>query len=134
MTDNRPEMDVMFYQLVLSMQASIMQHLGKVMSPISGEVERNMEAAKYSIDILDMLKRKTDGNLIEDEAKMLDHVLYQLRMNYVEEVNKGEGDAAEKTDEPSSTEPGDAPATPASDEEPSATESDDGSKPSEEES
>ena len=100
MTENQAELDVMFYQLVLSMQASTMQHLGKVISPVSGKIERNMDAAKYSIDILDMLKRKTAGNLSDDEAKMLDHVLYQLHINYVEDANKGEGDAAaEKPDE-----------------------------------
>ena len=105
MTDNQAELDVMFYQLVLSMQASTMQHLGKVISPVSGEVERNLEAAKYSIDILDMLKRKTAGNVTDDEAKMLEHVLYQLRMNYIEEVKKGEEEATvEKTDEPSDSE------------------------------
>ena len=100
MTDNQTELDVMFYQLVLSMQASTMQYLGKVISPVSGKIERNMDAAKYSVDILDMLKKKTAGNLSDDEAKMLDSVLYQLHMNYVEEVNKGEGDTdAEKSDE-----------------------------------
>ncbi|MCD6249204.1 MAG: DUF1844 domain-containing protein [candidate division Zixibacteria bacterium] len=100
MTDNQTELDVMFYQLVLSMQASTMQYLGKVISPVSGKIERNMDAAKYSVDILDMLKKKTAGNLSDDEAKMLDSVLYQLHMNYVEEVNKGEGDTdAEKSNE-----------------------------------
>ena len=103
MTDNEAELDVMFYQLVLSMQASTMQHLGKVISPVSGKVERNMEAAKYSVDILDMLKRKTAGNLTDDEAKMLEHVLYQLRLNYLEEADKGD-EAAEKTDEPAAAE------------------------------
>jgi len=105
MTDNQNELDVMFYQLVLSMQASTMQHLGKVISPVSGKVERNMDAAKYSIDILDMLKRKTAGNVTDDESKMLESVLYQLRMNYVEEVKKGEEDTdAEKPDKPAASE------------------------------
>ena len=103
MTDNEAELDVMFYQLVLSMQASTMQHLGKVISPVSGKVERNMEAAKYSVDILDMLKRKTAGNLTDDEAKMLEHVLYQLRLNYLEEADKGD-EVEEKSDEPAAAE------------------------------
>ena len=107
MTDEKAEVDVMFYQLVLSMQASTMQHLGKVVSPLSGEIERNLDAARYSIDILDMLKRKTAGNLADDEAKMFDHVLYQLRMNYVEEVKKGEeAPASETPDQPAGPESG----------------------------
>ena len=88
MTDNHDNLDVMFYQLVLSLQASSMQHLGKVMSQVTGKIERNLEAAKYSIDMLEMLQRKTANNLGEEEKKLLDHVLYELRMNYVDEANK----------------------------------------------
>jgi hypothetical protein len=90
MTDKTDDLDIMYYQLVLSIQASTMQHLGKVMSPITGKVERNLEAARYSIDMLDMLQRKTAGNLSPEEQKLLDHVLHQLRLNYLDEVGKGD--------------------------------------------
>ena len=105
MTDNSNNLDVMFYQLILSMQASAMQHLGKVASQLTGKIERNLDAAKYSIDLLEMLQRKTDGNLTDDEKKMLDHVLYELRLNYVDEVNKGETpDETDEQKEPTATE------------------------------
>jgi hypothetical protein len=81
---------------VLSVQAAAMQHLGKVMSPMTGKVERNLDAARYSIDMLDMLQRKTAGNLTSEEQKLLDHVLHELRLNYLDEV--GKKDVAGKPD------------------------------------
>ena len=104
MTDQDAPFDVYFYQLVLSMQAAAWQQMGKVTSPLTGKIERNLEQAKLSIDMLEMLQRKTEGNLAEEEKTMLDRVLYELRMNYVDEANKpepkpeadtGEGAAAE---------------------------------------
>ena len=91
MSDRAEDLDILYYQLVLSMQAATMQHLGKVMSPVTGKVERNLEAARYSIDMLEMLQRKTVGNLSSDEQKLLDHVLHELRLNYLDETNKGAG-------------------------------------------
>lgn len=90
MTEKPDDLDVMYYQLVLSMQASAMQHLGKVVSQVTGKVERNLEAARYSIDMLEMLKRKTAGNLSDEEGKLIEHVLYELRLNYVDESAKGD--------------------------------------------
>ncbi len=79
----------LFTQLVLSFQAAAWQQMGKVKSIVSGKLERNLEMAKHSIDMLGMLKEKTSGNLTEDESIYLDHVLYELRMNYLDEVKKG---------------------------------------------
>jgi hypothetical protein len=79
----------LFTQLVLSFQAAAWQQMGKVASVISGKVERNLEMARHSIDMLMMLEEKTKGNLNEDESKYLAHVLYELRMNYLDEMKKG---------------------------------------------
>jgi hypothetical protein len=82
-----------------------MQHLGKVMSPVTGKVERNLDAARYSIDMLDMLQRKTAGNLTSEEQKLLDHILHELRLNYLDEVGKrdesGQSTAGEAGKQPS---------------------------------
>lgn len=98
----------LFTQLVLSFQAAAWQQMGKVASVISGKIERNLEMAKHSIDMLAMLEEKTKGNLNEDESKYLAHVLYELRMNFLEEAKKGpdtkEEDKIEDTEEESSTE------------------------------
>lgn len=79
----------LFTQLVLSFQAAAWQQMGKVASVISGKVERDLDMAKHSIDMLAMLEEKTKGNLNEDESKYLAHVLFELRMNYLDEVKKG---------------------------------------------
>jgi hypothetical protein len=84
-TDN----GLLFTQLVLSFQAAAWQQMGKVPSILTGKVERNLEMAKHSIDMIGMLDEKTKDNLSESEAKYLQHALFELRMNYLEEIKKG---------------------------------------------
>lgn len=91
MTD-QPEIDIQFYQLVISLQSQAWQSLGKVASPMTGKIERNMEQAKFSIDMLEMFQRKTKGNLSDEEKKLLEHALYELRMNYLDESKKDNND------------------------------------------
>jgi len=90
MNDQNDSLNPYFMQLVLSLQAGVMQQLGKVASPISGKVERDLLQAKYTIDIIDMIAAKTKGNLTTEEEKLIEHVLYELRLNYVEETKKDE--------------------------------------------
>ncbi len=85
-----------FVQLVLMFQTAAMQQMGKIQNPITKEMERDLNQAKLSVDMLEMIQQKTKGNLSESEKKFLDHVLFELRMNYVDEVNK---DKAEKKEE-----------------------------------
>jgi hypothetical protein len=91
--DNSPDMQ--FYQLVLSLQAGAMQQMGKIASPLSGQVERDLEMARSTIDLLEMLERKTKGNLNADEKNVLDHVLFELRLNFIDEQDKDKTGAAE---------------------------------------
>ena len=85
-----------FIQLVLMFQTAAVQQMGKIQNPITKKTERDLNQAKFSIDMLDMIQQKTKGNLSENEKKFLDHVLFELRMNYVDEVNK---DKKEKKEE-----------------------------------
>ena len=89
MSEQTDKYDVYFYQLVISLHGAAMQQMGKVASPLTGKIERDLTQARVTVDMLDMIKRKTGGNLSEDETKLLDHVLYELRMNFVEEARKG---------------------------------------------
>ena len=82
--------ELLFMQLVVMFQTAALQHMGKMMNPVTQKVERDLAQAKNAIDILGMLEAKTKGNLGENESKMLEHALFELRMNYVDEVNKGE--------------------------------------------
>lgn len=87
-TTNQP--DPLFLQLVLSLQMGAWQQLGKIASPLTGKVERDLHMAKMTIDMLSMIQAKTAGNLNPDEKRMVDHILYELRLNYVDESSKGE--------------------------------------------
>ncbi len=59
--------------------------LGKLANPMTGKAEKNLPAARLFIDTLEMLERKTKGNLSADETKVLHATLTDLRLMYVEE-------------------------------------------------
>jgi len=98
MNEQNENYDMHFFQLVFSLQAGAMQQMGKIASLLTGKVERDLNLAKASIDMLDMLQRKTEGNLTPEEKMLIEHTLYELRLNYVEEVKKGDAEP-EKTEE-----------------------------------
>ncbi len=85
-----------FIQLVIMFQTAAIQQMGKLQNPITKKVERNLEGAKLSIDMLEMIQNKTKNNLSENERKFLEHTLYELRMNYLDEVKKEEQKEKEK--------------------------------------
>ena len=58
--------------------------LGDIDDPAAKEKQVDLEAAKHHIDLLEMLDLKTKGNLDDQEKKLLDSVLYELRMRYVQ--------------------------------------------------
>jgi hypothetical protein len=82
-----------FYQLILMFETAALQQLGKLINPLTGKVEKDLEQAKFSIDMLGMLEEKTEGNLTSEEKSYLQRVLAQLRLNYVEELKKSEMEA-----------------------------------------
>jgi uncharacterized protein DUF1844 len=86
----------LFLALVQSFQAAAMQQMGKIVNPFTEKIERDLAQAKLSIDMLEMLKERTAGNLVREEARLLDHILTELRLNYVDEVQRGEGPKAEE--------------------------------------
>ena len=82
--------DELFLHLVFMFQTAALQQMGKLINPVNQKIEKNLEQAKYSIDILEVIQEKTKGNLNEGESKFLDNVLFELRMNYLEEQKKDE--------------------------------------------
>ena len=82
-----PDVDPLYISIMMSLEASAMQSLGKIANPMTGKIERNLEQARMTIDMVEMLEKKTSGNLTADEENMTKRILYQLRMNYVDEVN-----------------------------------------------
>lgn len=78
-----PLPEVNFSSFILSLSSSTLLHLGEIADPQSGEKKKDMALAKQSIDIISLLKDKTKGNLTQEEEKLLDHLLYDLRMRFV---------------------------------------------------
>lgn len=90
MTESNPSRDAaLFLQLVLGLQQAAMVALGKLMNPMTGKLERNLEAAKNTIDTLGAIEARTRGNLEPDEQRVLAQVVTDLRLNYVDELKKG---------------------------------------------
>lgn len=75
-----------FSTFVLSLSTQALAHLGEIPNPLDKKVAVDLVAAKHMIDILGILKEKTYGNLDSSESGMLDTVLYDLRLKYVERV------------------------------------------------
>jgi hypothetical protein len=65
-----------------------MYHFGDFPDPVTNEARRNLAAAKQTIDLLSILKAKTEGNLTADEKQLLEGILYELRLRFVKEKTK----------------------------------------------
>ena len=76
--------DPAFIELVNLIVMQAMAGLGLLAGPDGQRIPPNIEVAKHFIDILQMLEDKTKGNTTDDERKMLDQVLYEMRMRYVQ--------------------------------------------------
>ena len=85
--------EALFAGLVMMFHAAAMQQLGKTKNPATDKVERNLEQAQMSIDMLDMLEVRTRNNVSAEEAKLLKNALQDLKLNYVDEVGKDQAAA-----------------------------------------
>ena len=87
-----------FLELVnlITMQAAVA--LGGVQGPGAEQIPPNPLAARHFIDLLEVLQKKTEGNLTDDEKRALDAVLYELRMQYVNAVGPEPGRTEAKKD------------------------------------
>ncbi len=72
-----------FHTFVLSLGSSALLHLGELEHPEGGVAETDLPLAKHTIDILSMLEEKTKGNLTSAEEKLIQSLLYDLRLRYV---------------------------------------------------
>ena len=76
-----PEID--FTNFVLSLSTSALIQLGEIQDPFTQKLAKNLPLAKQTIDLIGMLKEKTKGNLSAEEEKVVEYILYDLRMRYV---------------------------------------------------
>ena len=72
-----------FSSFLLSIATTGMVHLGEIPEPTTGQAQENLEAARQMIDIVGILKEKTEGNLSSEESQLLENLLYELRMKFL---------------------------------------------------
>jgi hypothetical protein len=80
--------DQLFTQLLYIFYSSAMVALGKLKNPATDKIERDMLQAKQAIDMIELIKTKTKNNLTMEQERMLDGMLTDLRLNFVDESNK----------------------------------------------
>lgn len=83
-----PLPEISLSSFLLSISSSALLHLGEIADPQSGEKKKDLALAKQSVDIIALLKEKTKGNLTEEEEKLLEHLLYDLRIRFVQASEK----------------------------------------------
>jgi hypothetical protein len=79
---------VEFHTFLLSLGSSALMHLGEIESPDSGQPRKNLALAKHTIDVLAMLQDKTKGNVTPAEEQLLESLLFDLRLRYVEAAKR----------------------------------------------
>ena len=90
MANQKLSKDELYMLLVNQLSSSAWIQLGKIPDPMSGKVERNLEAASLTIDIIDAMAEKSKGNLDQESEKFLASTLSQLKLNYLDEKKKPE--------------------------------------------
>ncbi len=79
-----PPAEINFTAFIVGLSTQALMHLGEIPDPASSHPVRDLAAAQQLIDILGLLREKTRGNLDRDEEGLLDSILFDLRMKYVE--------------------------------------------------
>ena len=80
----------LFMGLCTSLVTQAWMQLGKIKNPMTDKIESDLDAASLTIDMLGMLKEKTKGNISDDETKILDQSINELRMNYIMSKDKND--------------------------------------------
>lgn len=80
--------EVTFQAFVMSLNTSVLYHLGEIADPVTGERTLDLDLARHGIDTLTMMQEKTKGNLTEDEGKMLKDLLYDAKLKFVQAAQK----------------------------------------------
>lgn len=75
-----------FSQYIYALGMQVMIFTGKHVNPQTNKYEKNIDIAKYHIDLLEMLQEKTKGNLDEDENKLITELINNSRMAYLSEM------------------------------------------------
>jgi hypothetical protein len=84
-----PAQPIDFTTLIMSLASSALVSMGRVPDPATGTVLKNLVFAQQNIDIIHLLQEKTRGNLSADEERLVEQILYELRMSYISALKDG---------------------------------------------
>jgi Domain of unknown function (DUF1844) len=76
--------NVSFADLVLMLATMAAVHFGEIGDPVTGEKQTNLPVAGQMIDLLTVLQQKTKGNLEAEEGQLIENVLYELRLRFID--------------------------------------------------
>ncbi len=80
--------EVTFSTFVMSLNTSVLYHLGELPDPETGHKLVNLDLARHAIDTLVVLDQKTKGNLTEEEVELMRNILYDVKMRFVNAVKQ----------------------------------------------
>ncbi len=83
MTDSKDPGPLSFSSFILGLSSTALIHMGAAANPETGKIEENLAMARQTIDLLDLLKRKTAGNLDKAEEQLFNSLMTDLRTRYV---------------------------------------------------
>ena len=86
-----PHVEISFSMFLISLSTQALAALGEMADPVTGNKNRDLDAAQQLIDILGVLREKTRGNLDQNEENLLEAILFDLRMKYVELARPSNG-------------------------------------------
>lgn len=92
---NQQPFQIDFSTFIMSLTSSAFYHLGDIADPETGKTETNLPAVHQTIDMLTMLREKTQGNLNAEENKLLEQLVYELQMKYVAKSKSGASPAGQ---------------------------------------
>ena len=85
MVENQDAQGVTFTGFILSLATTAAVHFGDIVDPSTGQrIEPNLPAASQMIELIALMQEKTKGNLSDNEARLVEDLLYELRMRYVQ--------------------------------------------------
>jgi hypothetical protein len=86
--EGAPPQQITLATFLVSLSTQALMLLGEIPNPVTNQMETDLDGVREVIDLIGMVKEKTRGNLDPAEARLIDKILYDLRMRYVEQVRK----------------------------------------------
>lgn len=80
--------EVTFSTFIMSLNTSVLYHLGELPDPETGQRVVNVDLARHAIDTLVVLEQKTKGNLNDEESELIKNILYDVKIRFVKAVKK----------------------------------------------